>query len=82
MARILLLTNTLGASAEVAPSLALLQHQVRILPIEASALVDAPDLGGRRVGQVGDRVFARVELLRPRQQVAFDHDAEHAVRAG
>ena len=44
MARILLLTNTLGASAEVLPSLALLQHQVRILPIEASALVDAPEV--------------------------------------
>ena len=42
MARILLLTNTLGASAEVLPSLALLQHQVRILPAEASALVDVP----------------------------------------
>jgi DNA-binding response OmpR family regulator len=42
MAQILLLTNTLGASAEVLPSLALLQHQVRILPLEASALVDAP----------------------------------------
>ena len=44
MARILLLTNTLGASAEVLPSLGLLQHQVRILPLEASALVDAPDV--------------------------------------
>ncbi len=42
MARILLLTNTLGASAEVLPSLALLQHQVRILPAEASVLVDIP----------------------------------------
>ena len=44
MARILLLTNTLGASAEVLPSLALLQHQVRILPAEASILVDVPDV--------------------------------------
>ena len=44
MARILLLTNTQGASAEVLPSLALLQHQVRILPLEASALVDAPEI--------------------------------------
>ena len=44
MARILLLTNTLGASAEVLPSLGLLQHQVRILPLEASALVDAPEI--------------------------------------
>ena len=44
MARVLLLTNTLGASAEVLPALGLLQHQVRILPAEASVLVDAPDL--------------------------------------
>ena len=44
MARILLLTNTLGASAEVLPSLALLQHQVRILPAEASVLIDIPDV--------------------------------------
>jgi DNA-binding response OmpR family regulator len=44
MARILLLTNTLGASAEVLPSLGLLQHQVRILPAEASILVDVPEV--------------------------------------
>jgi DNA-binding response OmpR family regulator len=44
MARILLLTNTLGASAEVLPSLGLLQHQVRILPAEASVLVDVPEV--------------------------------------
>ena len=44
MARVLLLTNTLGASAEVLPALGLLQHQVRILPAEASVLVDAPDI--------------------------------------
>ena len=44
MARILLLTNTLGASAEVLPSLGLLQHHVRILPAEASVLIDIPDV--------------------------------------
>ena len=44
MARILLLTNTLGASAEVLPALALLQHQVRILPAEGSVLVDVPEV--------------------------------------
>ncbi len=43
MAKVLLLTNTLGASAEVLPALGLLQHQVKILPAEASVLVDAPD---------------------------------------
>ncbi len=44
MSRVLLLTNTSGASAEVLPALALLQHQVRIMPSEASILVDAPDM--------------------------------------
>lgn len=43
MAKVLLLTNTLGASAEVLPSLALLQHQVKIVPAEASVLVDLSD---------------------------------------
>jgi len=44
MARVLLLTNTLGASAEVLPSLGLLQHQVKILPAEASILIDIPEI--------------------------------------
>ena len=42
MAHLLLLTNTLAPSAEVVPALGLLSHHVRILPAEASALVDAP----------------------------------------
>ena len=44
MARILLLTNTMGASAEVLPALALLQHEVKILPAEISVLVDVPEV--------------------------------------
>jgi DNA-binding response OmpR family regulator len=44
MAKVLLLTNTHLASAEVLPSLGLLAHQVRILPAEASVLVDVPDV--------------------------------------
>jgi len=44
MARILVLTNTMGASAEVLPALALLQHQVKILPAEVSVLVDVPEV--------------------------------------
>jgi DNA-binding response OmpR family regulator len=44
MARILLLTNTMGASTEVLPALALLQHQVKILPAEISVLVDVPEV--------------------------------------
>lgn len=42
MAQLLLLTNALAPSAEVLPALGLLAHHVRILPAEASALVDAP----------------------------------------
>ena len=42
MAHLLRLTNTLAPSAEVVPALGLLSHHVRILPAEASVLVDAP----------------------------------------
>jgi DNA-binding response OmpR family regulator len=42
MAHLLLLTNTLAPGAEVLPALGLLSHHVRILPAEASVLVDAP----------------------------------------
>jgi DNA-binding response OmpR family regulator len=34
----------MGASAEVLPALALLQHQVKILPAEVSVLVDVPEV--------------------------------------
>jgi DNA-binding response OmpR family regulator len=44
MARILLLTNSQGASVEVLPALSLLQHQVRILPAVGSVLVDIPEV--------------------------------------
>jgi DNA-binding response OmpR family regulator len=40
---LLLLTSALQPSAEVLPGLALLGHQVRILPAEGSALIEAPD---------------------------------------
>ncbi len=42
MAHLLLLTNTLAPSAEVLPALGLLSHQVRVLPAEPTALLDAP----------------------------------------
>jgi DNA-binding response OmpR family regulator len=42
MAKILMLTNSLGGSADVLPALGLLQHDVRILPAEVSVLIDAP----------------------------------------
>ena len=43
MSTLLLLTSALQPSAEVLPALALLAHQVRILPAEGSALLEAPD---------------------------------------
>ena len=42
MAKLLMLTNSLGASADVLPALGLLQHDGRILPDEVSVLSDAP----------------------------------------
>ena len=43
MSTLLLLTSALRSSAEVMPGLALLNHQVKILPAEGSALLEAPD---------------------------------------
>jgi len=42
VATLLLLTNAPGSSAEVLPTLGLLGHTVRVLPLDAAALVDAP----------------------------------------
>ena len=42
MSHLLLLTRSKQSSVEVLPALALLPHQVKILPAEASALIDAP----------------------------------------
>ena len=42
MASLLLLTSTSGTSLEVLPSLALLGHVVRVMPLEAAPLIDAP----------------------------------------
>jgi DNA-binding response OmpR family regulator len=44
MSTLLLLTSALQSSAEVLPGLALLGHQVKILPAEGSALLDAPEV--------------------------------------
>ena len=53
MGTVLLLTKALQPSADVLPGLALLTHQVKILPAEGSALLEAPDhdllmIDGRR----------------------------------
>ncbi|MFS3127166.1 winged-helix domain-containing protein [Nocardioides sp. Bht2] len=43
MSTLLLLTSALQPSAEVLPGLGLLNHQVKILPAEGSALLEAPE---------------------------------------
>ena len=43
MATLLLLTSALQPSAHIVPALALLAHQVRILPGEPTVLLEAPD---------------------------------------
>ena len=43
MSTLLLLTSALQPSAEVLPALSLLGHQVKILPSEGSALLEAPE---------------------------------------
>jgi DNA-binding response OmpR family regulator len=42
MASLLLLTNSPGTSLDVLPSLALLGHVVRVMPLDAAPLIDAP----------------------------------------
>ena len=44
MSTLLLLTSTTQPSADVLPALALLPHDVRILPAEGSALLEAPEV--------------------------------------
>ena len=53
MGTVLLLTKALQLSADVLPGLALLTHQVKVMPAEGSALLEAPDsdlilIDGRR----------------------------------
>lgn len=43
MARLLLLTDSSGASVELLPALGLLAHRVKVLPPEPRALVNPPD---------------------------------------
>ncbi|WP_193609681.1 winged helix-turn-helix domain-containing protein [Nocardioides lijunqiniae] len=45
MSTLLLLTSALQPSSEVLPGLSLLGHQVKVLPAEGSALLEAPEAG-------------------------------------
>lgn len=59
MSTLLLLTSTMQPSATVLPALALLPHQVKILPAEGSALVDAPQVDAVLVDARSDLAHAR-----------------------
>ena len=59
MAAVLLLTMSRSGSAEVLPGLALLPHDVRMAPPEASALLDAPSVDAVIVDARRDLVCAR-----------------------
>ena len=84
MSTLLLLTSALQPSAEVLPGLALLPHQVKILPAEGSALLEAPDsdlvvVDGRR-----DLAHARdlCRLIRTTGSDAARAAARHRGRPG
>ena len=66
MADLLLLTPANGGSVQVLPALGLLSHRVRVLPVEPSALVDAPDVDLVLLDARTDLVAARTtcRLLR------------------
>ncbi|MFT4009901.1 MAG: response regulator transcription factor [Nocardioidaceae bacterium] len=67
MTTLLLLTNALQSSAEVLPALALLQHQVKILPAEGSALLEVGDVD--------------LVLIDGRQELAHARDLTRLIRA-
>ncbi len=59
MATLLLLTSSFDPSVEIVGSLALLPHQVRVLPAEPTALIDAPDADAVLIDGRGDLAGAR-----------------------
>src|SRR6266540_3926510 len=84
MSTLLLLTNALQASAEVLPSLALLHHQIRILPAEVSALVDAPDADAVLLDSAGPaEIEARLRLVTGRLAAVRNAEPEtQLIRSG
>ena len=71
MSELLLVTGVLEPSSEVLPALGLLLHSVRVLPAEASALVDAPP-GRRGPGRCAPRPGARQSLCRLLRTTGLD----------
>ena len=58
MSDLLLITAALEPSAEVLPALGLLLHAIRVLPADASALVEAPPADAVRVDARRDLAHA------------------------
>jgi DNA-binding response OmpR family regulator len=61
MSSLLLLTDALAPTAEVLPGLGLLQHQVRVMPADGAALLDAPKVDALLVD--GRRDLPRIRSL-------------------
>ena len=61
MSSLLLLTDALAPTAEVLPALGLLQHQVRVMPADGAALLDAPSVDAVLID--GRRDLPRVRSL-------------------
>ncbi len=59
MAKVLLLSNELGASVAILPSLGLLSHHVRVMAAEPTALLDAPEVDVIMVDARNDLIGAR-----------------------
>lgn len=59
MAELLILTPSSGGSADVLPALGLLSHRIRVLPMEPSALVAAPEADAVLLDARRDLVAAR-----------------------
>jgi len=59
MATLLLLSKAMDASAEIVPALGLLQHQVRVVAAEPTALLDAPPCDVLLVDARTDLIAAR-----------------------
>ena len=60
--RLLLLTQAVEPSVEVLPALSLLPHAVRILPAQATALLDAPPCDAVLVDAGSDTTGFREKL--------------------
>jgi DNA-binding response OmpR family regulator len=59
LSAVLLLTNATGTSVQIVPALGLLDHQVRVAPLEAGALIDLPPVDAVLVDARGELLAAR-----------------------